>query len=675
MKPHLCLLSALLCVSFARAQAPQTPMAPTPLELTTVPLLIEFRPTILSKAPSVNLRIRESSTGAQASVTLNARAGSGVYDGLFVVQFARGDHSDKVLEFNDGKGNTLFTYQKPQGRFQSVKLFEKEEQWKKTVEAEEAAAAATPAPAAPAKPVAKPRLPTPAEIAKAQQAEREKARREEQARLDLERQEALKREEALRAQAEMSAAQKRQREQESMKFSNEGLAAYKAGDLKQAAELFQKAVELDPTNDTAYHQYGVTLYKLGQYNKSLAMLSMAEGEQEHKLERSYYTGLDQMKLKQYEPALKEFKDLRDENDPELSPISSFFAGTIEYQAQNYTDARKSFEFVLDNSKDPALDTQSEQMLDQIDKVESFLAASKERFRLSFTGGLINDTNVLSVAKENLATDGAAWRANYGGSILANLFRSYPTELGAQLAVNDYYSVDSGFKPDANLQLADALEYSLALPFKTQADTSARAYFFEVTPVMKSLWMAPTGGAREEIDSATALSANVTTSLNALWMVRANVEGGSDKFKLPFSSADDDQSGTHTSYGVILTRLLDLKGSKSLSGDLTLTDNASNGRNNQYKKSVLGVTFGFPGFKESIMSLRLDSTSQNYGNAVAARTDKITTVTLSSATALSKRWNMALSAVGSKSDSDQTLYVYDKFMASAIFTYTFSVLKN
>lgn len=673
MKPQLCLLSAFLFLSFARAQAPQTPMAPTPLELTTVPLLIEYKPTVLSKASAINLRIRESSTGAQASVTLNARAQSGIFDGLFVVQFARGDHSDKVLEFSDGKGNTLFTFQKPQGRFQSVKLFETEDQWKKTVEAEEKAAAAAPVPVA--KPAAKAKVPTAAEIAKAQQAEREKAQREEQARLDLERQEALKREEALRKQAEMSAAQKRQREIESKKFSDDGLAAYKAGDLKGAAELFQKAVELDPTNDIAYHQYGVTLYKLGQYNKSLAMLSMAEGEEDHKLERSYYTGLDQMKLKQYEPALKEFKDLRDENDPELSPISSFFAGTIEYQAQNYTDSRKSFEFVLDNSKDPALDTQSEQMLEQIDKIESFQAASKERFRLSFTGGLINDTNVLSVAKENLATDGAAWRAAYGGSILANVFRSYPTELGAQLGVNDYYSVDSGFKPDANLQLADALEYSLALPFKTQMDTPSRAYFFEVTPVMKSLWMAPTGGAREEIDASTALSANVTTSLNALWMIRANLEGGADKFKLPVSSDDDDQSGSHTSYGVALTRLLDLKGSKSLSGDLTLTDNASNGKNNQYKKSVLGVTYGFPGFKESIMSLRVDSTNQTYPNAATSRTDKITTMTLSSSAALSKRWNMALSLVGSKSDSDQALYTYDKFMASAIFTYTFSVLKN
>lgn len=669
MKRHLCVLLAFVCPLPALAQSAfnQNPISQVakPPAFQAVPLLIEYRPQEKPRKGALTLRLRESGSGAQASVNLTpSAADSALFQGLFFVQFPLGDRSEKVLEFTDGR-KTLLAVQKIDGRLQSVRLVETEEEWRRL-------SAAGSAPAAPQTAAVEP---SPQEIARLEEQARAQARREEQNRLDLERREAMKREEALKQQAALSAAQKKKRQEEAARFGDQGMEAYRAGEFGKAAKLFAKAIELDPENDTFYHQAGVTLYKTEDYNASLAMFSLAEGDQEHQLERSYYIALNQMKLKEYDKALKELKDIRDENDPALSPIASFFAGNIEFQTQNYGDARKSFDYVLDQSKDPQLDAQAEQMLEQVDRAESFMASSKERFRFSATVGGIYDSNVLNISQQNLATDAAAYRVNYGATLGANLWRSYPSELGAQLGVNDYYSVDKKFKGDATLQAADALEWSLSLPYKTQVDSSARSYLIDITPAAKSLYMAPTGGTRKSIATSTVVNANVTTALSNLWMTRGGIEWGADNFTLDVASPDDEQTGTHYALSGSLTRLLDLRGATSLTGDLSYMVNASKGVNNRYKKTTLAATYGFPVFKETLGALRVDYATQDYNEAMVKRSDKITNATLSASTALNKKWSLTVSALTSNSTSDVETYKYDKYMVSALLTYTLSILKD
>lgn len=669
MRRHLCILLALLCPATGFSQSafnqnPANQVAKAP-GFQAVPLLIEYRPTDKPSKESLTVRLRESGSGAQASVALTSQPNDpAIYQGLFYVQFPKGDRTDKVLEFSDGKGKTFLAWQKMEGRTQSVRLVDNETEWRKLVEQAEKSAPAVKAAVAP----------SPEEIARREQAAREQARREEQARVDLERQEALKREEAIRQQAALSAAQKQKRKNEAAAVGNEALEAYLTGEFEKASKLFAKAIEMDPENDKYYHQYGISLYKIGNYSSSLAMFSMAEGDQSRALERSYYIALNQMKLKEYDKALKELNDIRDEKNPELSPISAYFAGTIEFRRQNFQDARKNFEFVLDNSNDPKLDEQAEQMLEQLDRAESFMSSSRERFRVTATIGAIYDSNVLSISQQNLATDTAAYRANYGATILTNLYRSYPSELGLQLGVNDYYSVDKNFKGEATLQTADALEWAALLPYKTQLEASSRTYFFDVTPAAKSLYMAPTGGTRKSIASTALISANMTTALNNLWMVRAGLELGSDKFTLDVPE-EDDQSGSRITVNGSLTRLLDLKGATSLTGDLSYTDSKTKGTNYISKKSVLAATYGFPLFKSSLGAFRLEYTNQAYPQALVDRTDKITSATLSAMTPLNKSWNLAVTAMGSTSDSQVELYKYDKYMVSALLTYTLSILKD
>jgi len=52
-------------------------------------------------------------------------------------------------------------------------------------------------------------------------------------------------------------------------------AYYNCGFYSPARENFQKAVEIDPTNDFAYYGLGLSLAKLGKINRAIGQLKIA----------------------------------------------------------------------------------------------------------------------------------------------------------------------------------------------------------------------------------------------------------------------------------------------------------------------------------------------------------------------------------------------------------------
>lgn len=479
---------------------------------------------------------------------------------------------------------------------------------------------------------------------------------------------ALERESQLEEMNRMSAKEREARAQKAKALAARGLQSFKAAQYAQAVAYFSEASRLDPSDATYVYQHGVSLYRLKQYNKSLAMLSIAEGSEINQTEKRYYIAHNNMKLKNNEKALKGFSEVAEEKDPVLSPLSSFFAGFLEYQNKNYTKSRRHFEKVIDTSKDPRLDREAEKMLDALDQQETLEAANREILKYTFFFGPVYDSNVLNIATSASATDVKAMRANYGGSIKANIMRGKKWEWGAEVSVNDYYSTTTSFASDSTLQAADALELSVASPVKFGGE-------WEVTPSYQSVYLAPNGGTRSLAISSTVLDVANTRLISPSWILVSKLQGAQDTSKLTISSDNDDQTGTRMSLGLSFVRLLDIKGDTAVTADVSYAKNQTKGVNYRSSRPSLGVSYVFPGLWTNPAMTRLEYSQQAFSEATTTRTDKVIVLSATQTKKINRSWDFNFGLQVTNSQSEVDAYKYDKYMLSALFTYSGSILKG
>ncbi|MGZ6448220.1 MAG: tetratricopeptide repeat protein [Pseudobdellovibrionaceae bacterium] len=462
-------------------------------------ILVELRDPMGEQEEKL-IRVKEVESNKVTQLTLQKDVSTPqVWNGSFIIQFFVGDNSSKTLDFFDPVTGPYFAYISDGGgkSVQKIILFKTPEELalyevsmaeekQKTAEKQEKQIAKQIQVVTPKGSKA------PINPEKLNQLVRQQERLQETNQVNLEEVQAKKRMALLEQQKKISEEAKQKKKSEAAANSKKADALYAAKKYSEAEKLYSIATELDPEEETYFYRYGVSLYKVGNYNKSLAVLSMTDVSGDSAIEKDYYVALNHMKLKDYDKARKEFVEIREENSPELSPMSSFFAGNIEYQQQKFSEARKSMEYVIDNSKDPNLDKSAENMLEQIDRMESFYESKKEKYRFKIYGGLLYDTNILNVAENNVATDVKAWRLSYGASALGIWHRTMTSDFGTELAVADYYSLNSTMKNDATIQAADALEASINLPYHQEFKISKNQMNLEVIPSYKGIYMSTTG---------------------------------------------------------------------------------------------------------------------------------------------------------------------------------------
>lgn len=625
---------------------------------------------------SQTVRVRDVDSNKIAQITLSPnKANAKIWSGFFVISFFKGDTASRTLEFYGLGKNPYYTYISSGDTTQKIHLFDNTDAMSSFISRDVEAKSKEAAKVAAAAPADKKKAEVYSQekVAQLQKQVREQVRVQEQVQVSLEEQQAKKRMELLEQQQKLSQAEKKKKQDQAAALVKKADAEYTKQNYTAAEKIYSEAIELDPENETYFYRYGVSLYKTENYNKSLATLNMAEVDEDKLLERDYYLALNQLKLKDYDKALKGLGEIRDENDPNLSPTASFFAGTIEYQQQKFPEARKSMEYTLDNSKDPQMDKAAEEMLEQIDRMENFLASKKERFRFTFFMGPVYDQNILNVASNNVATDVQAIRANYGATALGYIYKGLNSDLAAQLAVSDYYSMNTSFQPDAALQTADPLELAVTLPYHLEIPTKARSYNLEVVPSYRSIYMSPTGGTRAEILHSTGITTTVASPVQRDLYLSGKLEYSMDTSLTTAATEDDDQNATKYGLTVTPTKLLDMKGERSISTDISYIMNQAKGKNLRYQRMGLGVSYSYPTFWKSTGTLRGDYANQSYSEAATARTDSTIALTYSLNKDLTKSWNMATTAQYTLANSEVELYKYNKLMLSALFTYTTSIL--
>lgn len=615
------------------------------------------------------LRVRDSESGKVAQVMLHRRGGpNGPWSGFFIIQFFIGDNRPRILEFSDPGQAPFYAYAIPGQTVQRIVLFKSADDLAKFVAVQEKKQKAKPVVAAPAAKVLSPQA-----VRRLERQEREEKRQQEKTQLVLEEEQAKQRALMLEQQAALSLAEKNRKKNTAANMVKEADKLYAKQDYAGAERKYAMAVDMDPEEDSYYYRYGVTLYKVENYNKSLATLSMADVPADLSLEKDYYIALNHLKLRDYDKARKEFVEIRGENDATLSPMASFFAGNIEMQQQKFLEARSSMEYVLDNSKDPQLDRSAEDLLNQIDKMQAFYESKKEKFRFTGFVGAVYDGNVLNVAENNVTTDVKAFRLNYGASALAIWRRTPTSDFGTQIGVSDYYSTNTSFQGDAVLQTADPLQLDLSLPFHKEFEFSKRSLNWELVPTYRSIYMSPTGGTRSEVIRSLGVNTTLAAPVQSDMLMAARLEVSKEETLLDSSVGDDDQSALR--YGVTLlpTWILDLKGEKSLTLDAGYLMNQAEGRNYRYKRSSLGLTYAFAAWWKSNASLRAEYSSQNYDEAVTTRIDSNPIVTAAFNKDLKRNVNWLMSVQYNVGDSDEDSYDYNKFVVTSLFTFTHSIL--
>lgn len=640
-------------------------------------IMVELRdPT--GEADERMIRVKELESGKVTQLSLEKDPSTPqLWNGYFVIQFFKGDTSTRTLDFQTPEGESFYAYISQEKAAQKVILFKTPEELAlhEASIAEEKQKIAEKQIAKQIQ-VAKPKgANIPLNKEKIEQLVRQQGQLQESTQLTLEESQAKKRMALLELQQKMSEEQKKKKKAEAAALVAKADESYAKKDYKGAEKLYSQATDLDPESEAYFYRYGVSLYKIGNYNKSLAVLSLADVESEQGVEKDYYVALNHLKLKSYDKALKKLVEIREENSPDLSPIASFYAGNIQLQQQKYADARKSMEYILDNSKDPKLDRSAEEMLEQIDRLETYYESKKEKYRFSAYAGLMYDTNVLNVAQNNVSTDVKAVRATYGASALAVFHRTMTSDLGAKLAVSDYYSLNSSLQNEATLQAADVLEIGLSLPYHQEFKLAKKDMNLELTPSYKNILMSSSGGSRELAVRSTELSTTLSAPLKPDLLLSGRLDLGSDESLLESSVGDNDL--TATKYGVTLTPLqvLDMKGEKTLAGELSYLRNNALGKNFRYNRYGLAATYSFPAYYKGLGSLRADYSLQDYHEAEAPRKDTNISLTAAYNRDLNKKWNMLLSLQMVTAGSDVEAYRYNKFLLTSLFTYTTSLLQK
>lgn len=452
------------------------------------------------------------------------------------------------------------------------------------------------------------------------------------------------------------------------KHAEKAKSYFDVGQFKKALPHYSKSVQLDPSADRVYYQFAVTLYKLKDYARAGNILQMLDGSDSvDKTELHYYQGLNAYKGQDTDSALIKFKNVREDKDPNLSPLASMYVGLIEASNENYTDAKTSFEYVLDNSNDKDLDARAEKYIESLIKRQTFSEAAKQKWSYSVYAGGAYDGNVLNSANLNAAPEAEAYRLMYGGNLSYKALYTRRHTLIPQLSLSDMYSFNSDFKEDSTIQAADPLQGELAIPYRYTLNSGS----LTVTPSYQVLYMSLTDGSRDLVFDSTFVSTQWTTSHVPSWISDYKLELASDNSHIVIANPEDDQSAIRYSLLVSQTKLFDNEGYKTLAFDLIYTVSDTEGDNFRYDKYLLAIGGAYPlsTSRKWLSYGRMDYYNMDFADSTLGREDKGFIVTLGANRVLGSKAAVNLNFQYYNNDSTVELYNYDKFVVSAIYQFS------
>jgi tetratricopeptide (TPR) repeat protein len=488
--------------------------------------------------------------------------------------------------------------------------------------------------------------------------------------------EKMKKEALMKDFEALSAAEKAKRQAQASQLVKRAMDAYGKGNYKDSAADFEKAAEVDPTNTKFYFQYGISLYQIKNYNKAFAILHMTKDSEVNVAEKAFYIGSIHMELKENESAIKDYEIAKNKKDPKYSGLAAFYAALLHYQMENYDQAKENFEFVIDNSSDPKLDSQSETYIEQIANVLAFKKEQSKKFILSANLGLMYDSNILSIARSQLdqQTELAGYRWMYGGSIEYRPLYTATQDFSVLLAASDMYSMNNKFSAEKTFQNTDPLSASLYFPYHYKGKAFDKGYQMTLSPGFEKMWMnADTIDGREIITDSVVLKNDHTFVMNNTWFSTYSLELRSDTSHIEAAlGTDDDSTATKVTLGTTQTFFQNDKKTEAWIGEFGVSQNNAKGANSTYNRADFAATYMSPWKWDTIWTARLGFYYADYNKHVVGRKDTDSSLTLGLTKPLSEILSANLSGTYTNNASTLDSSDYNKYVIMTTFSWTTSL---
>lgn len=411
-------------------------------------------------------------------------------------------------------------------------------------------------------------------------------------------------------QAAMSAAKQQQQKDLAKKVAERALQLYLKDDFAKAEPLFKKSLELDPNNNLYYYQYAITLFRLEKFESSLVMLEMSNHPDVNKFERDYFKALCHVRLNNKKSAIENFDKVIVGNDPVLAPASEFYKGVLFFNYEEYVPARKSFERVLDTSKDPALDNQSEEYIEKIANIQQFNAQKKKKVFINFLMGGNYDSNVLQTDPTGV----------FGGNPLGYAAVRSLVSLGADVRalytpkheVTIKASVLDMRSDNASVQSADPTIVSAAIPYKYRGELFGKGFQLATTASYDSISLNSVAAIQ-----TTSLKFETTHIMSESYLQGFLLQFQSDASTIEGATGDGDPTSSRIQFNYTSSHFLNKAKNKAWIYDAGLISNNALGKNLRNQRLSLGATHLRPWYLQTNLSLR----GALFGLQFADRDDK------------------------------------------------------
>ena len=499
-----------------------------------------------------------------------------------------------------------------------------------------------------------------------------KAAARESNRVRMEQLEKQKRAQELKKLKQLRAEELAARKKKADELSKQAIAAFQKGQYLLAEDLFRKAIKLDPANRGYYYYYGVTLFKNEKFNEALVTLKLSNPPEGEKINRDYFMGLTHFKLKELDAALKIFAKVRKRKHKVLSPSAAFYQGLINFSLEKYAKAKEPFEWVIDNSSDPRLDTKAERYLERIAGLMAFKKKQSENILLNAMFGAQYDSNVLytpdGTSSSGTSSDLGGFRGLGSGSLEYRPLYSRTSEFSTKLNLMAMYSLNSAFSK------SDPYMGTLSTPYAMKGLWSKMGYKFLITPAYEMLYMdANDDGTAESLMNSIKIDMALTLVMSGTWFSAYKIDARQDDSLASDSSGDTDADSTKIALKTSQTFLLDKSKKTALIVGGGYTLNSAVGKDKVFNRIDLSVLYSTPfnSWKDASWNTGLAVYSLNYPDATTTRQDSNITVT----GGIAKPWNKSVSwgVNGSfvSNQSDNASNQYSKYTVMGTLSYKFA----
>lgn len=451
-------------------------------------------------------------------------------------------------------------------------------------------------------------------------------------------------------------------------YQKKGRSFFDAGNSSLSQRYYEKAILLNPFIDMYYYELAIACYRNNQFTKSLVFLDIVSGSGIDTTEIQYYEALNYMKMSETNNAIRTFGYVVEKNDPTLSPSAAMYKGLLLKQNKKYDQAQDSFQYVLDTTKDIALDKKAEQQIDEILALKRFEEESTRHFSYSVFTGLMYDSNVLNVTNNNSALDLEAYRILYGGNFEYKAIHTMTHTLSTRLSASDIYSVDTSFDSDSTIQSTDPLQAELSVPYVYRFAMFKRASSLTLTPSYSNIFMSLDEQSRELIYSTVALGTELSMSAWDKWLNSIRLDVASDTFH-PETTAINDQSALKYNITFSNMRLLDNTGKKSFSIDVNYINNNAEGDNSYYDRYLASIGGTYPTSENWITYGKIDYIMQEFSKSDTDRSDNGIIATLGGVYNISPKLNLNMYVQYYNNQSNVALYDFNKISAMTMISYS------